>query len=133
MKNNFLKNIPILIVYLGFLIYLVFGVSFLNLSHNVSDLIGKLSPILLILILMQIYLWRSNKKLNIHKLILIITLLIINAYLLFNYHLSRILVNDFNIENIGIIINLLAMVAGFILLVETLLLVIYFFRTNLSK
>ena len=131
MKKTFLINTPISISYLGFLLYLAFSLEVIQYRYNFADFIGNLSPFFLFAIFLQILLWSKEKfrPFTVKRLLTLTTLFFINFYLLFNYHLSKILVGYFNIEAIGWILNILAVISGFILLAQAILfLALYLIR-----
>lgn len=130
MKSKFLKNIPILILYIGFFLHLLLG--FFSFDLLDSDSLNKISPLFLVCAILQTFLW-NRKNLDLNKIITIISFIIINFYFLFDYYLLGIFIVYFNMELIGFFLNLLAVVSGIIISIQLLIIVLMYIINTIKN
>lgn len=121
-KNFSALNAPILISYFGFVFYLVASVNLFKISAEVPYFLSKISPLFLMLLFTQFYIWNKGEKshVSINGLVFLFSLILINFYFLFDLYLSRFLVNFFNIENISWLLVLVATISGVLLILQTI-------------
>ena len=127
MKKDFLKkNCPIGVVYLLFIIYLISGFVISNSYKIILEIIHQHSYVALLLLFVQLVIWKKdpNRKFLKNRALLFLSLLVINFYLLCDSYLFSILIDWFDIELVGYLLNALAIFAGLLLIAQS---IIWFF------
>jgi len=121
MKKDFLKNCPIGVVYLLFIIYLGTGFGVSNPYKNISGIIHQHSYVALLLLFVQLVIWKKdqNRKFLKKRALLFFSLLVINFYLLCDSYLFSILIDWFDVELVGYLLNVLAFFAGLLLMIQS--------------
>ena len=114
MIKSFLKNNGVIVlVYLVFTIYLGTGIGINNPLNNISEFIYEHSYFLLLLLFVQFFIWRKSNNIKFfkNKILVFSSLLIISFYLVLDmFHLLN--------EELGWILNALAVLAGIALVLH---------------